>query len=85
MIRCVRGLGYQGVPGVQRGPQPKEGQVRGTPWTTWGACPAALGADGGPPLKAVRTHRAQLEETLEIGAHRGTGAGRPDPGRGAIH
>ena len=37
VIRCVRGLGYRGVPGVQRGPQP-EGRARsgGTPWTTWG-------------------------------------------------
>ena len=66
VIRCVRGLGYRGYREFKGALSQKEGQVRGNaldylggfalrPWERMGDL----------PLKAVRTHRAQLEETLK--------------------
>ncbi len=51
VIRCVRGLGYRGVPGVQRGPQPEGGPGPGNaldylggfalrPWERMGDLPS---------------------------------------------
>lgn len=86
VIRCVRGLGYRGYREFKGALSQKEGQVRGNaldylggfalrPWERMGDL----------PLKAVRTHRAQLEETLKSVPTGELERGRPDPGRGAIH
>ena len=72
VIRCVRGLGYRGYREFKGALSQKEGQVRGN----------ALDYLGG---FALRHPPGAAGGDLEIGAHRGTGAGRPDPGRGAIH
>lgn len=86
VIRCVRGLGYRGYREFKGALSQKEGQVRGNALDYLGGlCPAALGADGGPPPQGGAHPPGAAGGDLEVGAHRGTGAGRPDPGRGAIH
>ena len=66
VIRCVRGLGYRGYREFKGALSQKEGQVRGNALDYLGGFALRpWERKGDLPLKAVRTHRAQLEETLK--------------------